>query len=198
VTRLEEGLAMRDVRRLVTGHDAGGKAIIAMDERIGPAATIAGSKFWQLWQGDSAPTFPDRGSPPPLTTYFPPVGGFRFGIVTFPPGSTENRDVAQRRREMAALDVALPGLFEFHERGGRGMHTTPTIDFEVILEGDLTLELDDGLEAVLSPGDTVVQNGTRHRWINRGPVPATYAVFICGAEHKEVEDCEPTDRGSRG
>ena len=50
-----------------------------------------------------------------------------------------------------------------------GMHTTDTIDFEVVLEGTITLELDDGAEVTLRPGDTVVQNGTRHRWKN----PAT-------------------------
>jgi cupin domain len=182
------------VRRLVTGHDAAGNAVIASDACIGPAATIAGSKFWQVWQGDSAPTFPDTGSSPPLTTYFPPIGGFRFGIVTFPPGSSQNRDSSERRREMAALNAALPGLFDYHERSGRGMHTTPTIDFEVILEGELTLELDNGVTAVLSPGDTVVQNGTRHRWINRGLVPASYAVFICGAEHERVEHVGPPVR----
>ena len=49
-----------------------------------------------------------------------------------------------------------------------GMHTTDTIDFEVVLEGTIVLELDDGAEVTLNPGDTVVQNGTRHRWRNRG------------------------------
>jgi quercetin dioxygenase-like cupin family protein len=179
------------VRRVVTGHDPAGNAVIARDERIGPAATIAGSKFWQLWQGDSAPSFPGTGTPPPLTTYFPPIGGFRFGIVTFPPGSTESREPSERRRELDALNAALPGLFDFHERGSRGMHTTPTIDFEVILEGELTLELDKEVAVVLSPGDTVVQSGTRHRWVNRGSEPATYAVFLCGAEHEKTKRLSP-------
>ena len=58
------------------------------------------------------------------------------------------------------------------------MHTTDTIDFEVILSGEMILELDDGAETVLHPGDTVVQNGTRHRWGNRGNEPAVMAVFI--------------------
>jgi quercetin dioxygenase-like cupin family protein len=64
-----------------------------------------------------------------------------------------------------------------------GMHTTPTIDFEVVLSGEVILELDDGAEVTLRPGDTVVQNGTRHRWRNEGSDPAVLAVFICGAEH---------------
>jgi quercetin dioxygenase-like cupin family protein len=64
------------------------------------------------------------------------------------------------------------------------MHTTPTIDFEVVLAGEAILELDDGATVHLRTGDTVVQNGTRHRWANPGDVPATLVVFMCGAHHE--------------
>ena len=67
-----------------------------------------------------------------------------------------------------------------------GMHTTDTIDFEVVLEGTIVLELDDGAEVTLHPGDTVVQNGTRHRWKNPGDKPARLALFMCGASHANV------------
>ena len=66
------------------------------------------------------------------------------------------------------------------------MHTTATIDFEVVLEGEVWLELDDGEEVHLKPGDTVVQNGTRHAWRNHGSVPARLAVFLIGAHHSNV------------
>ena len=49
-----------------------------------------------------------------------------------------------------------------------GMHRSATIDYDVVLEGTIGLELDDGVEVTLQPGDVVVQNGTRHRWHNRG------------------------------
>jgi quercetin dioxygenase-like cupin family protein len=62
-----------------------------------------------------------------------------------------------------------------------GMHTTDTIDLEVILRGEVILELDDGAERLLRAGDTVVQNGTRHRWRNPGPEPALMAVLMLGA-----------------
>jgi uncharacterized cupin superfamily protein len=52
-----------------------------------------------------------------------------------------------------------------------------------MLSGELVLELDDGAEVMLQPGDTVVQNGTRHLWINRSGEPAQFAVFVCGAYH---------------
>jgi quercetin dioxygenase-like cupin family protein len=65
------------------------------------------------------------------------------------------------------------------------MHTTDTIDFDVILSGAVILELDDGVEKELRPGDTVVQNGTRHRWSTRGTEPAVMAVFTVGAHRSE-------------
>jgi quercetin dioxygenase-like cupin family protein len=61
------------------------------------------------------------------------------------------------------------------------MHTTDTTDFEIVLSGQIALELDGGAEVVLGPGDVVVQNGTRHRWRNVGAVPATMAIVIVGA-----------------
>src|SRR5215469_4122300 len=88
------------------------------------------------------------------------------------------------RRTLAALtevEQKLPGLVAHMEPDNPGMHTTDTIDFEVVLSGEVILELDDGAERVLRPGDTVVQNGTRHRWGNPGSEPAVVAVFITGA-----------------
>jgi mannose-6-phosphate isomerase-like protein (cupin superfamily) len=171
----------------VTGHNHWGKAVFTSDERVQPVTT-AGNELFQLWQGDAVPSFPDDGAPPPLTGYFPPFGGFRFVIVTvLPETSSVCATKAGRRAERARLELALPGLLDYHEAGGTGMHTTPTLDFEVVLDGELTLELDDGMSVLLRPGDTVVQNGTRHRWLNFGTEPARFAVFMIGAEHAIVE-----------
>jgi quercetin dioxygenase-like cupin family protein len=54
------------------------------------------------------------------------------------------------------------------------------------MHSTVALELDDGAEVVLGPGDTVVQNGTRHRWRNAGDTTARLAVFMCGANHTNV------------
>ena len=62
------------------------------------------------------------------------------------------------------------------------MHTTDTVDFELILEGEVWLELDDGVEVHLKPGDTVVQNGTRHAWRNKSSEPCTVAYALVGAQ----------------
>ena len=64
------------------------------------------------------------------------------------------------------------------------MHRTDSTDFGIILSGNVAVELDDGVEVVLSAGDVVVQNGTRHRWRVVGDVPATLASFIIGARRR--------------
>jgi hypothetical protein len=179
------------VRRVVTGHDASGRARFVADESIAAVRrdALPGYEFHQLWQGDEPPRYPDAGEPPRLTTYYPPVGGYRFTVVTVPPaGTVASSDGVAGAGALAKLDAELPGLFAFHERGGTGMHKTSTIDFEVVIDGELTLELDDGASVVLHAGDTVVQNGTRQRWLNRSDRSATFAVVLSGAYHSAVGD----------
>ncbi len=76
-------------RRLVTGHSAEGKAVVAGDAEITPLTIsfLPGSEWLALWSTQSPPSFPNDGAVPPLSTYFPPPGGFSFGVVTFPPES---------------------------------------------------------------------------------------------------------------
>jgi quercetin dioxygenase-like cupin family protein len=62
-----------------------------------------------------------------------------------------------------------------------GFHRTDTTDFGVLLSGNIVAELDDGAVVLLSPGDVLVQNGTRHRWRVVGDAPATMVAFIIGA-----------------
>ena len=176
-----------NVRRVVTGHDRDGKAIFVSDQQVEPvtAALLPGAEFHRLWGADQAPTFPDDGAEPAQPTYFPPAGGFRFGLFNLPPanqpGPPADLDLGQA---MAEVERGLPGLLSHMEPDNPGMHTTDTIDFEVVLSGQVVLELDDGAEKTLQPGDTVVQNGTRHRWRNPANEPAVIAVFICGAHRR--------------
>lgn len=170
------------VRRVVTGH-RDGKAVFASDVQL-PALTAAmmpGADFYRLWGGDDAPTFPDDGAERPQPAYFPGVGGYRFGIFTLPPAGTAPPEGIDPAVGAAEIESKLPGLLGHMEPDNPGMHTTDTVDFEVILSGRVVLELDDGVQTTLAPGDTVVQNGTRHRWSNPGAEPAVIAVFICGA-----------------
>jgi quercetin dioxygenase-like cupin family protein len=176
-------------RRVVTGHNASGKSVFVSDEAVSPRVPVLlpGSEFTVLWGGDEAPRFPDDGSEPLWRNYFPSVGGFRFAIITLPPGNAA-AEVGDIDFEAGVADAEqkLPGMLAHMDPSDPGMHTTATVDFEVVLDGTLVLELDDGAEVTLSPGDTVVQNGTRHRWRNPGDTPARFAVFICGAHHDNV------------
>src|SRR3954463_16676824 len=75
------------VRRVVTGHDEQGKAVFVDDSTVEPItlALLPGSEFHQLWGSDEPVRFPDDGSMPAWRSYFPPLGGFRFGFFTVPP-----------------------------------------------------------------------------------------------------------------
>jgi mannose-6-phosphate isomerase-like protein (cupin superfamily) len=171
------------VRRVVTGHDGNGKAVFAADEHVDPVmvALVPRAEFHLLWGADHPPTFPDDGGPTPQPSYFPPVGGYRFGLFTLPPAPASEPAELDLEAALAEIEEKLPGMLAHMEPDNPGMHTTDTIDFEVILSGEVVLELDDGAERVLRPGDTVVQNGTRHRWANRGTEPAVVAVILLGA-----------------
>jgi mannose-6-phosphate isomerase-like protein (cupin superfamily) len=171
-----------DVRRVVTGHDASGKSVFVSDEAVAPQPVTG---FHRLWGGDETQQFPGGGSMPDNHMYFPPIGGFRFGMFSIPPESVAGSDI-HAVADLADFEAEAPGLLRYMDLSDPGMHTTDTIDFEVVLEGTVILELDDGAEVTLTAGDTVVQNGTRHRWKNGGDTTARLAVFMCGASHADV------------
>jgi mannose-6-phosphate isomerase-like protein (cupin superfamily) len=172
-----------NVRRLVTGHDAEGKAVIVDDHVVEPTTVaLTSTVYHELWRADSMPTVPNSGTNGPKTTFLPPVGGYRFFVFTFPPGDgsadLEGVDIEAGLRE---LQEKLPGVLETNELDQPGMHTTDTVDMEIVISGEIVLELDDGVETTLRAGDVNIQNGTRHRWHNRGSEPAVLAVAMVGA-----------------
>jgi len=172
------------IRCVVTGRDAAGKSVIAKDADIEPVtlSLLTGFEFHRIWGGDAVPKLPSDGTPPTHPRYFPASGGFRFAFFTVPPNTQkfpENTDLAAALGEM---QEKLPGLAEVMEPMNPGMHTTDTVDFDVVLSGEVYLELDDGAEVLLKAGDCVVQNGTRHAWRNRSSRNCVIAVAIVGAE----------------
>ena len=177
------------IRRVATGHDKDGRAVFVSDEMVAPVtlALLPGSEFHRLWGADSTVTFPDDGSRPDAEHYFPPVGGFRFGFFTIPPdgGAGAPADI-DFEAALAEFEEKLPGLAEHLEPENPGMHTTATIDYGVVLSGQADLELDDGAKVTLSAGESYIQNGTRHRWSNKGDVPAVIAIALIGANHSKV------------
>jgi hypothetical protein len=172
-------------RVVVTGQTAQGKSVIVSDAEATPIdlTLMPGYQWLRVWGADTPPSLPTDGSPSPHTGYFPPSGGYRFGFVTFAPDSMlpslENVDLASGLEE---IEKKLPGLAEPMELENPGMHTTDTVDLDLVLSGEIWLELDDGGEVHLKAGDAVIQNGTRHAWRNRSDAPCTVFVALLGAD----------------
>jgi mannose-6-phosphate isomerase-like protein (cupin superfamily) len=164
------------VRRVVTGHDDAGKAVFASDEDIELGNGVIG-----VWGADfNGLQYPDDGSKPAHEDeLFPKIGGFRYVIVTLPPVDAE----ASAGQQSTAPPARQNYQGDFPE--GPGFHRTATVDLEVVLSGEVTLELDDGVTKTMKPGDTIIQSGTKHRWHNHGNVPATFAAIIIGVDHDE-------------
>jgi mannose-6-phosphate isomerase-like protein (cupin superfamily) len=183
----------------VTGHTADGKATVASDTMVEPITTalVPGMAFHRLWGADTPPVFPDDGSPRPGEQYFPPLGGFRFLIFTVPPGSRAavTAPVADLDAAVAEFETNCPGLLGSLESMETGMHTSDTIDFEYVLSGEVDLELDDGETVHLRAGDTLVQNGTRHAWHNRGTEPCVVVACLIGAERNKASRAPGAGRG---
>jgi mannose-6-phosphate isomerase-like protein (cupin superfamily) len=151
----------------------------------GQSAQGSGFEFVRLWGGDSAPAFPDGGNEPDHKTYFPPVGGFRFGIFTVAPAqATAPASAEARKATFAEMGRLFPGLLQHMEASNPGMHTSDSIDFGYVISGSIWLELDDGSSKELHAGDTYVQNGTRHAWRNRSDKPCSILVALVGAQRE--------------
>jgi len=174
----------RRVRRVVTGHDAEGRARVVDDGDVEPirSALMPGCAAYRLWGRDERPAFPDDGSPRPAEAYYPPRDGSRFMINVIAPGDLVPPADLDEAAALAELDRLMPGAVAAMEPGIPGMHRTDSIDYVLVVSGEVTLELDEGEQTVLRAGDTVVQNGTRHAWRNHGAGPCTIVGVAIGAE----------------
>jgi len=178
------------IRRVVTAHDAAGKSVLGVDgspPRAKDFVHTPGFASALVWSTPSVPSLPYGGADPTpaVTSFVPEPGATRFLIVAFPPDSvmaSENFDPVAAGREH--LEEA-PGLVEKFEPDNPGMHTTDTVDYGIVLDGEIWLELDDGATVHLKRHDVVIQNGTRHAWRNKGNVPATMAFVLIGARRSK-------------
>jgi hypothetical protein len=116
-----------------------------------------------------------------VLSQLPLPGGTCFLIVRFPPDSVYADPGFDPAAAAAEQRMASPGIAELFEPDYPGMHTTDSVDYIVVLAGEVWLELDDGQVSRLRAGDTVVQNGTRHAWRNLSTEPVTLAVVQVGA-----------------
>ncbi len=171
-----------NVRRVVTGHSDGRAAFVA-DEVIEPitAPLLPGCEFYRLWSLDQVPTLPTDGTSALDAAWYPPAGGLRFSLFTLPPGDVSPPPDLDLATAVADVEAKLPGLLGALDPSDPGMHRSDSVDFILVLSGEVGLEVRGDAEKVLRPGDAVVQNATWHRWKNRGETPVVLAVFQAGA-----------------
>ena len=142
------------LRRVVTGHDASGRAVVKIDEiSKNVVSNRPGASACVVWTTDSIPADNsgegDAGLKKTGTTL---PGGTVFRVVEFSPG------VSPR------------------------VHRTDSIDYAVVISGEIDMELEKGKEVHLKAGDVLVQRGTVHNWINRGSVPCVIAFSLIDAK----------------
>jgi quercetin dioxygenase-like cupin family protein len=165
------------IRRVITGHDAQGKAIVVSDT---PAPAVRtnplrpGHVSTDLWKTGATPVVlkADMEDPTGGPKQIHPLPGgtvFRISELAPEPEAVRNLDPQRAREVFKAMGNEAAATFG---RGGRHpmMHRTETIDYAVVLEGRVTLVLDDE-DVELEAGDVVIQCGTNHAWSNRSDKP---------------------------
>lgn len=172
------------VRRVVTGQTVDGKSVFVSDQHVDPitVSALPGAEFYRLWGSDDRVSLPADGIARAAPTYFPPPTGFRFLVVTVGPDRVTMPEDFDMPAAVAEIRQKLPGVVEAMELDNPGMHTTNSVDFGVVLSGEVWLELDAGEEVHLRAGDCVIQNGTRHAWRNKSSVPCVLAFAGIGAD----------------
>jgi hypothetical protein len=191
--RAKETSMGKAVRRVVTGHDAAGRSIIQEDGRPPRVVTLggeSGTTFHELWSTSAAPAPIDRASgepPEPGIALLPPANGTRIRILDVPPD--DGTLAALPREAVRALFEAIGAGHALAEDPPHPlMHRTETIDYGIMLEGELVLILDEG-ETIVRAGDVIVQRGTSHAWANRSGASARIAfVLIDGRFEEDLAD----------
>ena len=165
------------VRRIVTGHNADDQAIIVAD---GPSARIfdnlgqEGLVFQEIWSTTETPALIDRDQREVDETSLvlaPPSNGVRIRVLDIPPDGDGDEN----------LDDVFENIGAAHEQVASDrhptFHRTETVDFGIVLSGEVVLLMDEG-ETTVRPGDIVVQRGTNHGWANRTDQPCRIAFIL--------------------
>ena len=176
------------MKRVVTGHDESGKSVVLFEGtplRQSTFPNLPGLRLQEIWTTEANPQLPINHDDPTVAmeTFVAPLGGTRFRIEHYPPDAKLAQlaergeiDFAQAGIEFAE---AMPDIAEVLEPDF--MHATDTIDYNIVLSGELWCELDDGIEVHLRAGDCLVQCGTRHAWRNKGTETCVKAAIMVGA-----------------
>ena len=171
-------------RRIVTGH-RNGKAVVLYDS---PAPNrkvrqATGLVSTLVWVTDESPAdisgTADRASREIGVP--PPPRGSVFRVVEFPP---ERKEMS---REAVLKEMGIAGQPDSKHAG---MHRTRSVDYAVVMEGEIDMVLDDS-EVHLRAGDVLVQQGTNHAWVNRGSRPCRIAFVLIDAADHNAASTEP-------
>jgi mannose-6-phosphate isomerase-like protein (cupin superfamily) len=162
-------------RRVVTGHDTDGKSTVIIDGPPTPSGAFwftAGAPADNTAVGDAAQL---------MRKLEPPPGGSIFRYAVIPP-EDPNIPPEERERATARLFAQMDASHCRTDTSRHpGMHKTSTVDYVVLLSGEVTMLLDKG-EVNLRPFDVVVQRGTSHAWVNKGKEPAVLAAVLVDAK----------------
>jgi mannose-6-phosphate isomerase-like protein (cupin superfamily) len=159
-----------EIRRVVTGLDANNKAVVMFDSRMPLRPGPAGLSATNLWVTNTYPlgfSFKDDTSAIPVGIS-PLDNGTKFRVVEFPPLDAATEAKMEPDFLMKAVGPVAParGLPVTHPM----MHRTRSVDYAVVLSGEIDMMLDDSV-VHLKPGDTIVQQATNHAWVNHGREP---------------------------
>ena len=164
-------MSFPSIHRVVTGHDADGKSIVVSNgplPTVVDLASIPGMIFHEIWETRGTPA-PVDNSPDPTTgplMHQPPEHGTRIRFVDMPPDEEYLTDGESQMKELFEEVNDAKGLTRKSDSPHPMMHRSEAVDFGIVVEGEMTLVLDDS-EVPLKPGSVVIQCGTNHAWANR-------------------------------
>ncbi|HYR32683.1 MAG TPA: cupin domain-containing protein [Burkholderiales bacterium] len=169
-----------EIRRVVTKLDSSGKAVVMLDERTKLGAPRPPNLVANIWVTDkSLPDFSwseDRGKT--KTGLVPPKSGTIFRVVDFAPESASGHPTEMDyMMRIVGAEAPAKGLPPRHPM----MHRTRSLDYAVVMSGEIDMLLDDG-EVHLKAGDVVVQQATNHAWVNRGKAPCRIAFILMDSQ----------------
>lgn len=173
------------VRRVVTGHNQQSRSIFIKDDAAPHVyqRTAGGVTITELWETQSTPADNTRDSEDPTDRPLrlePPKGGSIFRIIRFMPEKLQHDALSKQLVEGDDGSGIVSALKKGASGRAPGFHTTSTIDYVIVLTGEIFALMDEG-EVLLRSGDVLVQRGTRHAWSNRSDQPADLAFVLIDA-----------------
>jgi mannose-6-phosphate isomerase-like protein (cupin superfamily) len=170
----------KTTRRIVTGHDAEGKAVAIFDAPVAAKQrSPGGNAVTMLWVTTETPV-DVSGSTDRAETKVgvpPPANGSIFRIVDFPPATSGAHPVDHHAMLLGmGIDPATQG-YSRHPH----THRTRSIDYAIVLDGEIDMLMDD-TEVHVKAGDVLVQQGTNHAWVNNGTKPCRIAFILIDAK----------------